>query len=458
MKNNKLLPKTIFLLFFTSFIGFGQNIKGTILDKDSQKPLENVNVFVVKNNAIGTSSDVNGYFNLKLKPTLKKSDSIYFSFVGYTTFKTTIGNLQEDFKTIYLTKTSEVLNDVTVKQKRRKKWWLNYKKITSINSGVFSFASALVGNKLYISGGDKSRTDDPFKRAATRASEKYPEPSFWAVMDNWEPNNTYKSYNKKLYIYNLDDNSWTKSDAKLENRAYHSINLYKDNLYILGGKKITDFKKTEYLHNTIEVLNTNTFNVQIDKTNPHQAVNFASFIYQDNIIVMGGSIKVKKNGDKEFTNKIHQFNLKTGYWYEIGKMPNPKEVSGVLLNNKFYTFGGFNNQPVATIESWDVTSGKWEIEGTLFEAIEKPALTSNNGLIYIYDDGMIYIYDPTNKTLLKYLIDLNLKNAEMHFYNNTLYIVGGYKENSFSKTPSSNIYVLNILEFKKTEISNVKRF
>ena len=48
MKINQLLPKTIFLLFFTSFIGFGQNIKGTIIEKDSQKPLENVNVFVVK--------------------------------------------------------------------------------------------------------------------------------------------------------------------------------------------------------------------------------------------------------------------------------------------------------------------------------------------------------------------------------------------------------------------------
>lgn len=456
------MKQHIFLLIiffcFNSFFSFSQNIKGIILDKESQKPIENVSVFLAKNSSIGTYSDSKGFFNLKLKGAFKETDIIYFSFVGYNTVKTTIDNLKGEYRTIYLSKTSEVLNDVTVKRKRRKKWRLDYKELSSIKSGIFSFASILVDNKLYISGGDKSRTDDSFKRAVNRANEKYPEPSFRDVMNNWEPDNSYKGYNKKLYIYNLEDNSWTKSDAKLENRAYHSINLYKDNLYILGGKKITNFKKTEYLHNTIEVLNTNTFKVQVDETNPHQAVNFASFVYKDNIVAMGGSTRIKKNGDKEFTDKIHQYNLQTGYWYEIGKMPNPREVSGVLINDKFYTFGGFNNQLVATIDSWDLISGKWKTEGTLFNPLEKPALTTLNGLIYIFDNGEMLIYDPVNKTLLKYLINLQLKRARMHIYKNTLYIVGGYTEKNFSTTPSSRVYAVEISEFTKTEVSEIKNF
>lgn len=455
MKNNKLLLSLLFISFNT-FIFFGQTIKGRILDKDTKNPIENVSVFLIKNNSIGTSSNSDGSFNFKIKIAFKKKDSIYFTSVGYTTFKTTIDNLQHSNKTIYLTKVTDVLNKVTVKRKRRKKWKLNYKKLTSIKSGIFSFASVLVDNKIYISGGDKSRTDDSFKRAVTRVNEKYPEPSFRDLLLNWEPSNSLKSYNKKLYIYNLDKNSWEKSDIKFENRAYHAINYHNNKLYVLGGKKMANFKKKEYLHNTIEILNTKTSKVQIDKTNPHQAVNFASFNYKDNIIVMGGSTKVKKNGEKVYSDKIHQFNLETGLWFEIGKMPVPKEVTGVIINNKIYTFGGFNGKAIANIESWDLTSGKWKIEGELFEALEKPALANHNNLVYIYDDGVMFIYNPDKKTLLKYLIDLHLKNAEMHFYNNKLYVIGGYREDDFSTTPSSRVYSIDISEFKKTEITSSK--
>ena len=96
---------------------------------------------------------------------------------------------------------------------------------------------------------------------------------------------------------------------------------------------------------------------------------------------MGGSTKQKRNGLKEYSNKVHLFNLKSGYWYELDSMPVAKETSGILIKDKIYLIGGFNKKPLTEIETFDLISKKWTVEGHLFYGIENPAIATNKNMI-----------------------------------------------------------------------------
>jgi len=466
MKKNELNYLPISKLFFTSIIlflvsnigtSFGQTFSGKVLDKDSLDPIENVNIFLTKNSRNGTASNKKGEFILKIQHKIQKKDSIAFSSVGYKTYTTTIASLKENNNRILLSKENNYLKEVSLKGKRKQSR-IKFKKIASLKSRLFSPASVIVGSKIYISGGDKSVTDDSFKRVTDKVNKKYLDPSFAAIMSEWYPSQSFKAYNDKLIIYDIEKNVFEISNIKIENRAYHQMKIYKDDIYILGGKKLEKFNGTEYLHNKIEVINLKKATVKVDRTNPHQAVNFCSFLYKDNIVTMGGSVKINKDGTKKYTDKIHLYNLPTGLWYELGKMNEPKEVVGINIDEKFFTISGSDNQSFSKIESWNINTGKWSFEGNLFFNLNKPALTKNKNNIYIYDNGNLLIYNVLNKVLKQYTINLYLKNSKMHFYKDKLYIIGGYKETEYSKEPSSGIYKIDISEFNKTKVINSKKF
>mgnify|MGYP000867150210 CR=1 FL=1 len=229
-------------------------------------------------------------------------------------------------------------------------------------------------------------------------------------------------------------------------------NIPNNKLYVFGGKTLSTNRKREYLDDKIEVFDLKTQQIIIDNTNSHQAINFAAFAYQDNIIVMGGSIKLKNNGEKIYSDKSHLYNITSGYWYELPKMTKAKEVNGIIIKSKTYLIGGFNNYPLTEIESYDLITEKWEKEGDLFYGIENPALTYHNDTIYIFNEDKIMTYNIKTRILNEYKIDLNIKNAQIHYYKNNLYIVGGIIEDYYSKTPSSGLYSINLNEFYKTKI------
>jgi N-acetylneuraminic acid mutarotase len=103
-------------------------------------------------------------------------------------------------------------------------------------------------------------------------------------------------------------------------------------------------KSRELLANQIERVSLKDLSIKKDETNPHQAVNFGAVLYDDKILVFGGSIKQYKNGRIKYSNDIHFFDLKTGYWYLLTKMSKGKEVTGIIFDDKLYLFGGYNKK------------------------------------------------------------------------------------------------------------------
>jgi hypothetical protein len=170
---------------------------------------------------------------------------------------------------------------------------------------------------------------------------------------------------------------------------------------------------------------------------------------------MGGSIKIKKNKEKIYSNKIHLYDLKKGLWYQIGNMPEAKETNGVLIGDKIYFFGGYNKKPLTQIESFDLITGKWSVEGDLFTGVSRPAIATNGDLIYLFEKGIIFTYNTLTKNLKEYHVELFLEASNMYFANNNLFILGGSYQDEFSNTPSKDLFSIDINEFENSRIHKI---
>jgi len=299
-----------------------------------------------------------------------------------------------------------------------------------------------------VIGGDVSfKTDEALKAL-----------HYYGNLNKIDPDFSWEDYEKSLQIYNIKTDTWETTNLKFRKRAYHNIHFYNEKIYVLGGKRLSTNRVYEYLDDKIEVFDIKNDTILVDDTNPHQAVNFASFVYNDNIIVLGGSTKMKINEKKEYSGKVHLYNLESGYWYELKDMPKAKETKGILIDNKIYLIGGFNFNPLKEVETYDLITAEWKIEGVLFHGVERPALTYNDNIIYIFEDGRIYTYNIETKELNEYLIDLSLKSSELFYANHMLYILGGFQEDEFSISPSSGFFSIDLNEFEKTKINKSKTF
>lgn len=454
-----LFPKTNIILFLFLLVsvqmGLAQTISGVVLDKEYETPLENVNIYIA-NTEIGTATNDNGKFRLKLNSLVSPSDSLTFSSVGYKTLKIALSNLNNKANTILMSELTNELGEVVVGGKRKLQEKLRYKVLTPLKKGVFAFGSTIVDDKLYVIGGSESYTEDAARKAIAKANEKYVNPTFMQVLNEMEPNGSNNSYNNNLLIYDFNSDEWQNTDIKFEDRAYHQLSTFDNKIYTLGGKRKAFNGSKEYLLNKIEILNLDSLKVITDDVNPHQAVDFASFTYKDNLLVMGGSNRMTKDGRKTFTDKCHFFNITTGYWYELEKMTKPKETDGVIIKDKVYLIGGFNGNPLSEIESLDLTTGTWKKEGDLFYEMENPSVTSHNGLIFIFNFGKLHIYDTLKSTLTAYDIDIFIKNPNLHYHQNKLYVLGGYTEEEYSKEPSSKLFEINLNQLVKTKVQDSK--
>ncbi|MCL5129004.1 carboxypeptidase-like regulatory domain-containing protein [Algibacter sp. L4_22] len=446
------------LILLSTYSLFGQNMQGTIVDSDTNAPLENVTVYFKKIKK-GTNTNTKGEFILKLDSKLNASDTIFISMIGYHSKTTTSSELKKtDFK-IRILKKTEQLNKIVVSSNQKLKTYISYKKLAPLKRGIHSFGSELIDNKIYLIAGDASYIEDNQKKALLEMQMRA-QATFSDLLRriSSSPNPTYETYKGELQVYDLKTNSWKRKELKFKKRAYHNINYFNNNIYVLGGKGLSANKKKEYLNNIIEIYDIKNDSIIIDKTNPHQAINFASFSYNNNLIVMGGSVKMNKRGEKIYTDKSHIYNVDTGYWYELKNMTKAKEVKGVLIENIIYLIGGFNGKPLTEIETYNITTGTWTTEGDLFSGLKNPALAYSNNMIYIFEKSKLLTYNIITKTLNEYNINLKLEASRIHYYKNKLYVVGGYIINDYSKSPSSNLYSIDINEFETTKIINSKIF
>ena len=414
-------------------------------------PIEDVNITVNRFNT-STLTDEKGKFKINISSKLQETDSINFSHIGYTPKTISISELRKKDFIIYLDEKIESLVSVTISEKKPLKTKITFTKLAPLKHALSSFGSVLKDNKIYVIGGDASFATDAWKKLNYEKID----PTMEDYLRELSFQFSGQAYKGNLLVYDIKANLWETSKLKFRKRAYHNLNEHNGKIYVLGGKRVSANGVFEYLDDKIEVFDIKNQTITIDNTNPHQASEFASFRHSNNIIIMGGSIKMNGNGVKEYSNKVHSYDINSGYWYELAEMPTAKETNGVLIQDKIYLIGGDNSKPLSTMESFDLLTEKWNTEGELFYGISNPAIAQNDGIIYFFENEKIYSYDTNIKQLKEYLINLPMKGSELYFSDNKLYLIGGYIENYYSKFPSANLFSIDINEFENTKPNRTK--
>ena len=453
----KQLTFVLFLAFATTLIGQNK-ISVTILDGETKAPVSNVNV-KVKGSKKGFVSNHEGKFDITSNDKLNDSSVLLISHIQYFTEEISVGAIKEHNYIIHLLSSRYLLEEIVLnsKKKKRQAKTLVHQKVTTLPIGLSNFDAFVKDDDLTIVGGMILAEVENWDQIADK--DQWIEiggPDFQQILTQTVFSNNWKSYNANVYRFNLENNNWSSDKKKTIKRAFHNVHLVNDKLYIVGGKRLSRSENTEYLENRIEVLNYKDNSVIVDKVNPHKAANFASFLHKNKLIVMGGSIKQKSNGDKEFNNKVHFQDLKTGLWYELGNMPIAKETQGVVINESIYLIGGNNNKPVKNIESYNLKTGKWKKEGELFNGMEQPGLATLNGVVYIYDQGIILTYDTQTKRLNKYKTNLALSAPKILLHKDKLYVIGGIISSNYRKFSSNGVYTIDLKQFVPEKIIDSK--
>ena len=436
-----------------SALAFAQNINGVVLDAETKQAIVSAHISI-KDEVVAVTN-AKGEFSVNVHSKSKKAAYFSVSHLGYVTKKVQLSKDQNKKMTIYLNRDTSELTQVVIAAEKKLQAKINYTEKASLKKGLYDFAAGIYDGKIYVVGGDNSQKVNRSKGAIRATNDKFIEPTFEDLMSQMDfMGGTIENVSDAMMIYDIEKDVWKTSDKKFRERTGHNLHIQNEEMYVIGGKR--DAGNKVYLENVIEIYDFKSATLKEDTPNPHQAVNFASFSYGDYLILLGGIKKIKR-GKKYYTKDIHFYNRTSGLWYKLGEMPTGKETQGVLINDVIYVIGGYRNRPLNTIESFNLKTGKWHIEGELFSSMQQPAIAHYGSIIFIYNDQRLCTYNVITKELNEYLIDLKIESPKLLYHNNSLFLVGGILQDGFYSVPSEKVFQIDISEFSKTQKHHSKK-
>lgn len=419
------------LLFLTIQVQAQARGKIRIIDAKMLLPLAGANIITPKGVAI-TNED--GECSIKDNLPSYAGDTITVSFIGYHTQKIKLINLQDTV--IYMTPKEFELDEVVITGNNYLRNRVRFEVMPTMKYGVYGFGYALVGDSIFVIGGDESNFSEYHNYFNIR-------------------------YNGIIQIYNIKTSKWHYPKLNVSKRAYHNVHYFDNKIFILGGKRLGKNRNIEFLNETLEVLPITCDTTYVSKVNPHQAINFASGIFDHYLVTMNGSIKMSLN-KKTYTRDVHLLDLKTGKWYKQKKIPFAYETTGIVVDSILYQVGGFNNQAVPFMNSYNINTESYFTEGTL-PLMERPALAYNEQqkVIYMFEDETLIVYDLLNREMKRFKINLKCTYSGMVYKNGFLYIIGGRvifqgDNNEDIVVPSNYLIRIDIEEFNKTRSYTMK--
>ena len=243
-------------------------------------------------------------------------------------------------------------------------------------------------------------------------------------------------YNEALYNYNP-------KGGKYQGYTEEEIGYFRD------GSKPDLYPNTDW--NDL-VLDKNVLTTQhsLDFSGGTDKIRYfigLGYVYKDNMIVLGGVKKVLQNNEGVYSDEMHLWNLKSGYWYELGKMPIGQAPETILVDHYIYLIGNRNGGG-RSIECYNLLTGAWANAGRLLYRLGWPSLAYHNDIIYIFEQGVVQTFNIKSRQVRSYMIDLKLKSPALYYFDGKLYILGGF----YMGDPSRNVYSVDLKEFDKTEV------
>jgi len=194
-----------------------------------------------------------------------------------------------------------------------------WKKISSLPISVHHGAIGLVNNKIYLIGG------------------------FTDV--------TWQKPNKYVFEYDIPNDSWTKYDELLITRVGHTLEIIDNQIFIIGGHGYKPSRILKYNLKKKKI-------IEIESMMPSPADHFASIVYKNDIIILGG-----RNGSGNL-NIIRIFKLEKNQWLYNNSLPfsNSGHIAEIA-NSKIHIAGGEDiGKNVTSKAHWifDIKKNKWE--------------------------------------------------------------------------------------------------
>ncbi|MDO4163647.1 MAG: carboxypeptidase-like regulatory domain-containing protein [Bacteroides sp.] len=401
--------------------------KGQVRSARTRQPLEGVNIYL-QNDSVGLgATDKEGTFDTRILRRCTPQDTIVFSHVGHTPLKCTTEILQRSQYQVDLFENIQMLSEVEVEAEEWS-YFLPYRHESTMPQGLYSFGSFLRDGKIYILAGDMTRV------SMSSGDEEMPIVRL------------HRFRSPDIYTYDIDTKTWEKKKNKLIKRACFAAQPYNDRVYLLGGIRYSLNERLELTDENIEVYDLTKDTVYRQPSNLHLGKNPASFIYDDLLFIMNGS-----KTEHSYNGKIHALDLKRGYWFEIGDIPDSlnREMNGILVDNTVYFFGGKRKLPPKhwDINTYNLQTGQWKHIGEMNDGVYFPGLTRRNELIFIYENNRLQVYNLLTKRISSYPINLGLEGAALHIYGKKLYIVGGCHRNGEIVSPAESIISVDISKF-----------
>ncbi len=259
---------------------------GTVVDQKTHLPVSGVHIYLGGDELVAISNQ-EGKFCLQQSAEIREEDLLTFSHISYTGKEILLSDFRDAGLVVFLTEGRHALGEVVIRSDRFLEGKVRYRKLASMRYGVSSFGSLLLEDCIYVIGGDETRKDEVRDIQNSDYSLRTLG-SCTAEVKSWE------RYSNYLFRYDIRNNRWETLNQKFRKRAYHAIHHYDDKIYILGGKRLSENRRLEYLDETVEIYDLKKDTIIIDPVNPHQAVDFASCMYDGNILVMGGSTKMSR--------------------------------------------------------------------------------------------------------------------------------------------------------------------
>jgi len=141
-------------------------------------------------------------------------------------------------------------------------------------------------------------------------------------------------YTSEVVRYNFGNNSWSALDTSVPTvgKRYGNAEIVNGKLYLFNGKLSTGAN-----NNLLEIIDLATGNLTYGAENPFPVSGGGSAVNGTDIYFFGGNLT------RAFYSKfLYKYNTLTNQWTRLADMDKAMEITGKAVNNKLFTFGGFN--------------------------------------------------------------------------------------------------------------------
>ena len=262
---------------------------------------------------------------------------------------------------------------------------------TQLSTERITFATAVVGNKIYLIGGTLYADVKPGK--AVRG------PYGISIVE----------------VYDTQTNTWQRVADMPTPRHGAKAAVVNGTIFVFGGwnGKDGNFANRKYPV-SVEAYNPQTDTWIQKKEMPVSRVEFDIGVVDGRIYIIGGAIR--RDGGGERIGRVDVYDPATDTWVEGREMPTPRSNLGVgVVSNRIYAIGGRGWPPIrigphlTVIEEYDSRSRQWRKRGDMLDTRDSFATVVVRDSIYLIGGTIlagvpheflasVNVYDPQEDT------------------------------------------------------------